>query len=123
MAYIISYANPHPIYQPAMRIISAMTLSYPMIVTTTFAHQYITGTIVRLDIPLGQGMQQANQQIGPITVTSATTFTIPIDSITFDPLITPTEYPFTAQNPQVVPVGELNSQLTAATLNILNPNN
>jgi len=115
--YVPSYAQRFPVYQPAMRVIAAITNANPAAVTTTFAHQYITGTIVRLDIPPEQGMQQMNQQFGPITVTGATTFTIPIDSTHFDVFVIPTT--FIHQDAAVVPFGENNSQLTAATQNVL----
>jgi hypothetical protein len=78
-----------PVYQPAMRIISSVTNANPAVVTTTFNHQYSSGLIVRLNIPSGYGMQQANQLYGPIIVTGDTTFTIDIDTSFFDPLIIP----------------------------------
>lgn len=114
------YAYPFPVYQPAMRLISAITNSFPASVTTTFAHQYITGTIVRIDIPFADGMQQLNQQTAPITVTSATTFTIPIDTTAFDVFAIPMSVPpYVNTAAQVVPIGEINSILAAATVNVL----
>ena len=63
-----------PIFQRAMRVISTITNENPAIVLTTTDHQYITGMIVRLNIPKGYGMQQANQLSGEITkLTTATT--------------------------------------------------
>jgi hypothetical protein len=114
------YANPNPIFQPAMRLIAAITRSNPLSVTTTFAHQYKDGTIVRLDIPLADGMQQADQRFGPIIVTSPTTFTMPIDSTNFDAFAIPFAPP-PALNicAQVVPIGEVDETLQAATVNVL----
>ncbi len=114
------YADPNPIYQPAMRLISAITQSFPAVVTTTFAHQYYNGTIVRLDIPPADGMQQANQYMGPILVTSATTFTVPLDTTHFDAFAIPV-MPSPAMNicAQVVPIGEVSETLQAATVNVL----
>lgn len=114
---ILAVAN--PIYQPAMRIISNITNSYPAIVTTTFVHQYKTETIIRLDIAPGYGMRQANQLFGEIVVLSPTTFSIDIDTTYFDAFITPAS---PTQYSQSVPFGENNDTLKAATLNILNPN-
>ena len=116
------YANPNPIYQPAMRLIASITQSCPAIVTTTFAHQYFTGTIVRLDIPIADGMQQADQFVGPILVTSDTTFAIALDTTNFDAFAIPGS-PAPSQNicAQVVPIGEVNETLLAATVNVLNP--
>lgn len=111
-----SYANPFPTFQRAMRIISAITNANPASVTTTFAHQYGTGDIVRLDVPLGFGMPQINQQIGTITVTSSTIFTINIDSSGFDAFSIPSSPP---QQAQVVPVGEISANLAGATQNVL----
>jgi len=112
-------AFPYPIFQPAVRIIAAITNDFPASVTTTFNHQYITGTIIRLDIPLGFGMQQANQAFGTIIVTSPTTFTIDVDTTLFDAFVMPATYPLNAQSAQCVPLAEDNSILTAAVQNVL----
>lgn len=112
-------AIPFPVYQPAMRIIESITNAFPAVVTTTFNHQYRTGTILRLVIPLGYGMAQANQLTGEIIVLTTTTFAISIDTTTFDPFTSPTVFPDTFQYPQSVPVGENNDILTAATQNVL----
>lgn len=116
MAY---YAYPNPMFQPAMRLIASITNANPAVVTTTFAHQYITGTIVRLDIAFADGMQELNQKIAPITVTGATTFTIPIDTIHFSAFSIPVGLsPHVNTAAQVVPIGEINSILAAATFNV-----
>lgn len=108
----VCYAVQNPAFQPAMRIITNITGGLPLTVTTSFAHQYISGTIVRLDIPLTNGMQAVAGIQYPINVTGATTFTIPTDA--------GNSRPYSNINcAQVVPVGELNSQLTAATQNVL----
>ena len=106
------YANPFPAFQPAMRIVIDISQSNPAQVTTSFAHQYVSGTIVRLDIPLANGMPQIAGNTYEITVTGLTTFTVPVDSTKFQAF---TNNECTC----VVPVGEINSQLTAATYNVL----
>jgi len=78
----------NPVFQRAMRVISSITNDYPAVVTTTFAHQYLDGLVVRLIIPKGYGMTQANQLYAPIIVTGDTTFTIDIDARYFDKFIT-----------------------------------
>jgi hypothetical protein len=114
------YANPNPVYQPAMRLISAITNSFPATITTTFAHQYISGTIVRIDIPFADGMQQLDQQTAPITVLNATQFSIPIDTTAYTVFAIPAGAPpFINTAAQVVPIGEINSILDAATVNVL----
>ena len=114
------YANPNPIFQPAMRLVASITNSDPALVTTTFAHQYNTGLIVRLELPLAVGMQQADGMQGVITVVSATEFYISINTTTFDPfLIPPDPPPLVNTCAQVVPVGEVNETLAYATRNVL----
>lgn len=114
------YANPSPTFQPAMRLIAAISQANPCIVTTTFNHQYITGTIVRLLIPIGMGMRQLNEQDGAITVTGPTTFSFPADTTLLSPFVIPMDPP-PWQNicAQVVPVGEINETLLASTINVL----
>ena len=110
---------PFPIYQPAMRIISNITNYYPALVTTTINHQYINGAIIRLYIPQGYGMVQANHLYANIIVTSPTTFTINIDTRLFSAFTTPITYPEDTQYAQCVPLGEVNSSLLSATKNVL----
>ena len=112
----VCYAVPTPIYQPAMRIVSAITKGYPAQVTTTFAHDYVDGAIVRLNIPPNYGMQQVNQLQGAILVTGTTTFTIDINTTTFDAFSQPIG---AKQCAQVTPVGELSYTLASAVVNTL----
>ncbi len=105
-----------------MRVIAGITNAFPSTVTTTINHQYIVGTIVRLDISLTGGMRQANQKTGTIlTVPTPTTFTIDIDTTKFDAFSVPSQFPPGYNDSQVVPVGEISSILTAATVNALGP--
>lgn len=114
------YAVVQPIFQPAMRLITAITNANPAAVTTSFDHDYISGTIVRLYVPIADGMYQIDKKIGTITVTGLTTFTIDIDTTTFDVFAIPVSpSPHTPICAQVVPIGEINSTLAAATQNVL----
>ena len=108
-----------PIFQPAMRVIAAITNTNPVQVTTTVNHLYQTNTIVRIDVPPGFGMTQINQQFAPITVTGDTTFTMPIDTTLYDLFVIPVTYPLDAQQAQAIPFAEDNSILTAAVQNVL----
>jgi hypothetical protein len=114
------YANPNPIYQPAMRLIASITNANPAVVTTTFANQYKNGLIVRLDIPTACGMQQANGMTGAITIIDDTSFYIAIDTTLFDTFAIPVSPP-NRENicAQVVPVGEINETLINAVQNVL----
>jgi hypothetical protein len=113
------YANPDPQFQPAMRLISAITNANPASVTTTFAHDYITGTIVRFYIPKAEGMTQLDKMKGTITVTGNTTFTVDIDTTSFDVFAIPGA-PAWYQNTcaTVVPVGQVSTQLTASVRDV-----
>lgn len=112
----------NPTYFPAVRDIAAVTNDFQASVTTTFAHGYVSGTIVRLIIPPNFGMQLANQAQGTITVTGADTFTITVDTSQMDPFAVPPLEPgnnFTAA--QVTPIGEIAAILDASFVNILGP--
>jgi hypothetical protein len=113
------YAYPHPTFQRAMRLVSDITNAEFASVTTTFAHNYETGDIVRLYVPNGWGMTQADKKQGTITVTGDTTFTIDIDTNFFDVFVTPPDTYYLLACPFVTPVGEINSKLTSATQNVL----
>lgn len=111
------YSNASPEFQPAMRIISAITNANPAAVTTTIDHDYLDGLIVRLVIPDGFGMTQADSLTGSITVTGETTFTINIDTSGFDAFASPSPIPDAYTCAQVIPVGE-GTLLTNVTTNV-----
>lgn len=112
----INYAVADPIFQPAMRVITAITNGFTAQVTTSFAHDYLDGMIVRLYVPRDYGMIQADKKMGTITIVDSTNFLIDIDTTYFDAFVVPMS---TNVNAQVVPIGEVNNTLQASTLNIL----
>lgn len=114
-----TFAVQSPTYQPAMRIISAITQASQAVITTTFDHDYISGTIIRLHIPPGFGMFQANNLFGEITVTGDDTFTININTTLFDTFAAPGSFPLNQQKAVCVPIGEINSTFQAAVQNVL----
>ncbi len=109
-------AQQYPVFQNAMRIITNITNANPAVITTSFAHQYETGLIVRLILPPGYGMYQANQALSDITVIDSVTFSMNLDTLNFDPFTTPI---LQAQYAQVIPVGEVNSTVYLAYKNVL----
>ena len=110
----------NPLFQPAMRQITAITNAQLALVTTSFAHNYVDGTIVRLNVPSYFGMWQANQLTGTIINNGiATQFLIDIDTSSFDPFAIPADQWFYSINANVVPIGEANDTLQAATHNSL----
>jgi hypothetical protein len=118
-SYKPSFTLQYPLYQPAMRVIAAITNAFPASVTTTIDHQYLTGTIARLNVPDGFGMTQANQLVGTVTVTGATTFLIDIDTTKFDAFVLPSSFPPSYNDAQVVPIGEVAAMISAAVQNVL----
>jgi len=111
-----------PTYLPAMRIITAITQAIEAVVTTSFANDYVTGEIVRISVPFENGrntwgMGQIDGLTGTITVINTTQFSINIDTRAFDALVVPGA-PIN-QRAYVVPIGEINSILSAATRNVL----
>lgn len=113
------YAEESPTYQPAMRIIDSITQADPMVITTSFDHDYVSGTIVRLIIPDGFGMEEAKDIVGEITVTGTDTFSLDIDAKLFNIFASPTAFPDTYQKAQVIPIGERSDMIDAAVHNVL----
>lgn len=114
------YADQQPVFQPAMRLIAAITNANPAAVTTTFDHSYVTGMIVRLLVTSEYGMEQMDKLLGIITVTATDAFTIDIDSTGFDLFVVPGVIPAdVADYPQVIPVGATIDALRAAVRNVL----
>lgn len=120
MADYQCYAYTDPVFGPAMRLIASITNADIPTVTTTFAHEYVDGTVVRFDIPPALGMQQLNQQTAPILVTGATTFTIDIDTTKYGVFSVPVGLgPFIDVCGQVVPIGSKNDTLKPRVVNQL----
>ncbi len=120
MSDYVCFAFPNPVYGPAMRLIASITQAPIPTVTTTFAHSYVDGTIVRFDLPAAVGMQQLNTQTAPILVTGDTTFTVPIDTSTFEPFSIPSGLgPMIDICAQCVPIGSANYTLKPAVANRL----
>jgi len=86
---------PGVIVIPSSLPITAITKSYPMIITievgfpTTEANTYIVGMAVRLFIPFTYKMFQANDLIGTILSINGLDFSLDLDSRLFDPFVIP----------------------------------
>ena len=106
-----------PIFQPAMRIVTNITQANPAVVTTNIPHNFLNGEIVRLYVPYDFGMVQADYLFAPITVLSATTFSIAIDTTLFYPYNNPGTN--LSQTSMAIPIGEITSQIYAAETNTL----
>lgn len=113
------YVSTSTVFQPRQSLIASISQSVNAVVTTTADNALITGEIVRLVIPPGFGMQQANGLTSSIVVLNTTSFVTGIDTTMFDPYVIPTPHPHLAATGQVIPIGEISSILTAATHNVL----
>ena len=84
---------PGTITIPSALEITAITQSFPMVITTTMneaqVNTYIPGQLVRLFIPNSYGMQQANGLTGQITDVTGSDITVNIDSTLFDSFSVP----------------------------------
>jgi len=111
---VISYPIPlyanvpiHPeYYKPNVFFISAITIGYQTTVTTTIAHNFVIGQLVRLLIPNGYGSRILNERTGyVISIPSTTQVTLDMISNDSDPFINAN----LKTRPQIVPVGDVNT--------------
>jgi len=112
------YANPDPIFQPAMRIIDDITQAEQAVVTTSFDHDYETGMIVRIYVPHNYGMFQIDGQDAPITVLTSDTFSIEIDTTDYDSFLAPSTPPYLHKTSLCVPIGNINNSYNLAVRNV-----
>jgi len=108
------YAHEDPQFQPSMRLINAITSAKVPTITTTFAHNYSDGIIVRFYIPSYYGMRELDKKTGTITVTANDTFTVEIDTRKFGAFVVPANEWWHNQTAMVVPIGEVTSQINEA---------
>lgn len=123
---MVSIAQEDPVYQPALRVVTAITNANPCQITTSFDHDYTSGIIVRIIVPgptvvagsqCNFGMNQINGIYSSITVTGDDTFTMNgIDTSYFDTFSVPVN---ALQSAQCIPIGEINSTLYSAMRNTL----
>jgi hypothetical protein len=95
---------------PVAATIANITNASPGVVTTTADHGYLDGLYVRLNIS-SFGMSQVNGNVYLITVLSPTTFSIGIDTTSFEPFVPASSNAISAitnANPMVVTVGANN---------------
>jgi hypothetical protein len=106
--YVAPDLATYKLFRPQNRVIANITAANPAVVTTLVDHGYNTGDLVRFRVPAGNGMVEMNGLTGTVTVLTASTFSVDIDSTAFTafafPL--PAAVPFTPA--EVTPVGESN---------------
>ena len=80
---------PPQIVLPRTQLITAITQANPMVVTVADAGTYVVGQQIKLTIPNGYGMTQANQLNGTIIAISGLNFTINQNSRAFSAFVVP----------------------------------
>lgn len=88
------YYLPGTIQIPSSMVITAITNSFPMVVTVvvnpiTEAFTYIVGQVVKLFVPYNYGMFQANGLQGQIVAVNGLNLSLLIDSTLFDVFTVP----------------------------------
>jgi hypothetical protein len=109
---IPAYSNPTPqplYYIPSRFVIANIALGTTTLVTTSFAHNYSIGQLIRLIIPQGYGTRQLNgTESYIIHIPSTTSFILDIDSQNDDVFI-PIPSISTSANAQSLAIGDANS--------------
>lgn len=103
-------------FTPSANLIINITQGNPGTVTTFTPHGYSSGLVVRLIVPKNCGMTQLDQQLCSVTYVNPTSFTIDIDTSSFDAF----GYSSLVAFSQVIPVGEPANTLLQAEVNAKN---
>lgn len=102
-------------YQPARRWITGITAAASAVITLSVTHNYTVGDIIKVRVPAGWGMTQIDGLEGEVTAIDTTnnTITTDINSAAFTAFAFPTSAVAAAgiSFPEVVPVGEIATQL------------
>jgi hypothetical protein len=116
--------NPNFPWTPDISFVSSISQARSAVITTTAPHGYSTGYTVRIFFPfpyaLDFGMYQINGQTGVINVLTPTSFSIDINTISYDAFSVGT----TLERAQIIPIGQFtNRDLDDSTqVNPVNPN-
>jgi len=105
-----------PQFLPSISLISSISRGSTTTVTTASDHGFSDGMVIRIVVPTDlnnlytptgvAGMTQINGLYGEITVIDATSFSIAIDSSSFDAFSIPSPWPaIVSVYPQAVPMG------------------
>lgn len=107
-------------FAPSQAIIISIDKGNQTLSTTSASHGFQVGVYIRFFIPLQRGMQQLNGVIAPIIAVTADTFTVDINSRSFDDFVNSEPFPLNTyeQLAQAIPVAE-----NAFTLNYAEKNN
>lgn len=107
-------------FNPSQFFISAITLGFTTLVTTTVNNNYVVGQQVRLLIPPANGCRQLNEQFGYVlSVPAANQVQISLNSMGADAFKT-TSLP---NQPQIIAIGDINSGIISTNGKLGSNNN
>ena len=112
---------PGTIAIPSSLVITAITQTFPMVVTVsvnpvTESNTYQYGQVVRLTIPKSYGMQQANGLTSKIVSVNGLNLTLEVDATIFDPFVVPSG---NAEQPaSLAPSGSRNLEYNNSTTQV-----
>jgi len=96
-------------YQPSRFVISAITRGITTTITTTVAHNYVIGQLVRLLIPTAYGSFQLNgTQSYVVSIPSTTQVELALQSTDTSAFIATPTPAFNFSQPQILAIGDLN---------------
>ncbi|CAB4126524.1 hypothetical protein UFOVP80_23 [uncultured Caudovirales phage] len=97
-------------YTPATINITGITNANPASITTAIAHSFVIGQEVQFFIPPQWGITQLNNQSGYVlSIPTSTSFTVDIDTSTYNVFITPSPATYVViDKPQVAGIGDAN---------------
>lgn len=116
----VDYRRIRPAYfSPSKYYITGITVAVAAVITTSTAHNYLVGDVIRVHVPAAFGMTEIEGLQANVTAVTASTITTDIDSSAFTAFAFPTSAIAAGgiSFPHVVPVGE-RGKLTSATHNI-----
>lgn len=103
---VVSYSA-DPMFYPTNRTVINVSQAVNATVTTSVVHNYTVGNLVRMKVPVVCGMTQLNDvECIVLTVPTAYTFTINVNTTAFTAFQWPLIAVFPNQVAQVVPVGQ-----------------
>ena len=108
-----------PVWAPRRRYITNISQAAQAVVTLSVTHGYVVGEKVQFVVGSDYGMIQMNGLVGEITAINTTTNTITVDinSSGFTAFAFPGDSAYPLTFAQVVPVGEVPTLVTGASVN------
>lgn len=103
-------------YLPLNVLISSISTGNTTAITTSSAHYYVVGQLVRFHIAKPYGMRELDERLAYVTsVPTSTSFEIDVNSVGFSAFVPSPTYPGNVPA-QVSPVGDRNNSTSGLTI-------